>query len=179
MAIKAMPVTSDRIFLGDLLNNDYPDTPRGRTIKQISERVAVLEGDCDPGDRAWVMIRQATEADNMHRADRVSKRTVRWKGEDVEETRDDNLREQWALEVYMCLVDTGNLYDIKDKPLFTFKDTTAGYRKLAMGFQDFLNAYGTLPTAVILAIRRAVLETNPDWDYWFEGTESEEESGEA
>lgn len=148
-------------------------------IKRISDDVAELEGDCQPDERAWVIVRQATEGDNMRRADRVAKRTVKWGDAGVEETRDDNMREQWAFEVYLCLVDAGNITDYAGKSLFKFGDGGQGYRKLDMDFQDFMKAYGTLPSAVTLAIRRAVLETNPDWDYWFAAEEDQSEDGEG
>lgn len=175
MAIKAMPIVSGQVYLSDLLS-EYPTdeegelTNRAKVYKSVSDAVAKLEGDCPKDEAAWVIVRQATEQDNIRRADRVANRTVRWAGEDVSETRDDNMREQWAFEVWMCLCDTGNLLTRSGQPLFRFKESTHGYRQLDMNFADFLTAYGSLPSVVTTAMRRAVLDTNPDWD-WLAGEE--------
>jgi len=175
MAIKAMPIVSDQVYLSDLLS-EYPTdeggelTPRAQVYRVASDNVAKLEGDCPKDEMAWVIVRQATEQDNMRRADRVAKRTVSWRGEDVSETRDDNLREQWAFEVWLCLCDAGNLLTRDSKPLFRFKGSGNGYQQLDMSFKNFLTAYGSLPSAVTTAMRRAVLDTNPDWD-WLVGEE--------
>jgi len=175
MAIKAMPIVSDRVFLSDLLGGADPATSTGQVKAAISRQVAVLEGDCSPDERAWVIVRQATEADNMRRSGRVAKRTVKWgDGGDVEETRDDNLREQWAYEIYLCLCETGNIANYNGEPLFKFKDA-GGYQKVAGGFEQFLKAYGSLPSAVTAAIRRAVLDANSDWDWLALGETSEGE----
>ena len=179
--IKAKPIISGQMYLSDLLNGEHPDDVRTKAIQQISDQVAEIEGACLPDERAWVMVRQATEADNMRRAGRVSKRTVRWSGSDVEEVRNDNLREQWALETYMCLTDAGNLESANGDPLFVFKEAGLGYPSLDMTFSEFLAAYGSLPSDVTSAIRRAVLIVNPDWDYWptTNSDESEDKEGES
>ena len=175
MAIKAMPIVSQQVYLSDLLNGVYPDTNHGKTCKGMSKEVAELEGDCPKDELAWVVVRQATEQDNMRRAGRVAKRTVQWAGDEVSETRDDNLREQWAYQVWLCLCDTGNISDRDGKPVFQFKDAGKGYTQLDMGFKNFLDAYGSLPSAVTSAMRRAVLNINPDWDWVMETDESGEE----
>lgn len=149
MAIKALPIVSQPIYLAEL-----------------SDEVKEMEGDCPKDERAWVIVRQATEADNTQRAALRSEVTVRWqKDGTAEEIRDVNLREMWAMEIYLTLCDAGNILDADDKPLFKFVDT-GPYGKVKHGFADFKKAYGSLASPVTASIRRAVYKINSDWD-WF------------
>ena len=149
MAIKALPIISKPIYLGEL-----------------SDEVKEMEGSCPKDKRAWVIVRQATEADNTQRAALRSEVTVRWQEDGTaEEIRDVNLRELWAMEVYLCLCDAGNILDADDKPLFKFVDT-GPYGKVKHGFAEFKEAYGVLASPVTATIRRAVYTLNSDWD-WF------------
>ena len=51
-----------------------------------------------------------------------------------------------------------------DEPLFEFEKGKS-YSKLAGGFQDFLEAFGQLPSVVALAMRDVVYDHNPHWDW--------------
>ncbi len=147
MAIQAVPIISEKIYLSE-----------------ISEEVAKLEGDCDKKEMAWVIVRQATEADNMQRADKESDITLEYgDGGKVTERRRTNLRERWAYEVYTSLHDAGNIFAPGGKELFTFMDK-GDYQKVKGGFKKFMDDYGSLGSAVTNAIRRAVYTVNPDWD---------------
>lgn len=150
MAIKALPIISGPIYLQDL-----------------NQEVKQLEGEeCPRDEQAWVIVRQATELDNQRRSSLVSKRRVEWNDDGRVEEWDDNPLEVFATEVYCCLVDAGNIWedDSGTKSLFKFKDGP-DYQKLSMGYGDFRKAYGKLPLPVTRAIRAAVLEMNPDWDW--------------
>lgn len=147
MAIRAVPIISDRIFL-----------------REISDEVAKLEGDCKKDERAWVIVRQATEADNRERSARYSSSTLMWTDDGVQENRTDNVRERWAHEVFLVLCDAGNILDAKGGPLFKFHKR-GDFNAVDGGFQDFLDSYGRLNSVVATAILRAVYSSNPDWDW--------------
>lgn len=152
MAIKALPIISEPLYLTDL-------------SKQIEE----MEKDCPQDERAWVIVRQATEQDNNRRSALRSQVTLRWQDDGTaEEVRDVNMREMWAMEVYLCLCDVGNIFDADDKPLFEFADA-GPYRKCKGGFDDFKKAYGSLASPVTAALRQAVYKVNSDWDWFSSG----------
>jgi hypothetical protein len=148
MAIQTLPIISEPIYLQDL-----------------SERVAQFEANDPEEERAFVIIRQATEADNMRRGSMRSEVIVRWKQDGTsEEVRNTNLRELWAYEVYLTLCDAGNITNEKGDPLFTFI-TTGPYGKIRGGWETFQKVYGSLPSFVTDAIRAAVYKVNPDWNF--------------
>ena len=162
MAIHATPIISNKIYLADL-----------------SDDVHALEGDCEKKDRAWVMVRQATEADNMRLAARGAESTIEWDNSGlVREKRSDNFRERWAYQVFMTLHDSGNILNPQGKNLFSFIDKQ-DYRQVKGGFKVFLEAFGSLPSVVTGAILTAIYKTNPDWDWRAASEEEDEESGEV
>lgn len=146
MSVKALPIVSGSIYLADL-----------------SQEVKKLEGDCPPDERAFVVVRQATEADTQRISDLYATRTTRWKEDAVEEQRDINPRLEWVWQAFMTLCDAGNILDAQGKPLFKFEDT-GPYHKVSGGFNDFRKAHGSLNSAVTEAIRYAVWGINPQWD---------------
>jgi len=160
--IETKPIISDKLYLSEL-----------------SERVAKIEGDCAKTDKAWVIVRQATEGDNLRRADRRADSVVEWQRDGVaREKRRDNIRDTWAYEVYLTLCDAGNI-NANGKPLFTFEDA-GDYTKIKGGFQNFLTAYGQLPSVVTASILRAVYKINPDWSlFTFDEDENEDEKNEV
>ena len=146
-------------------------------LAELSKEVAELEGDCEQKDRAWVKIRQGTEADNMRVSSRSSDSTFEWeKGGLVRERRSDNPRERWAFQVYMTLTDTGNLLDTRGDQLFKFTQKD-DYRSVKGGFKVFQEQYGSLPSVVTSSILTAVYQVNPDWD-WRTDQLGEKEEGE-
>lgn len=153
MAIRALPVISEPIYLQDLPG----DT--GKEIKQ-------LEGKCPRDEQAWVIVRQATESDSLKCSNLVSKRRVEWSDDGRVEEWDDSPLELYAMQVYCCLADAGNIWaDTGNaKPLFRFKDGP-DYRMLEMGYGAFRKAYGSLLLPVTRALRAAVLKLNLDWDW--------------
>jgi len=159
MAIQVTPTISGKIYLAEL-----------------SEAVAKLEGDCEKKERAWVMVRQATEADNMRVSSRNSDSTFEWvKGGLVRERRKDNPRERWAFQSYVTLTDAGNITNPQGKSLFEFTQKD-DYTAVKGGFNDFQEKYGSLPSVVTGAILAAVYQVNPDWDW--RASDTGEEKGE-
>lgn len=149
MAIKTAPIFKT-VYLGEL-----------------DPRVAELEGDCLQEERAWVKVRQATEADNMEISALTSKQKLTYtKSGATEQEQDFNPREIRAMEVFKCLVDIGNIFadDEGKVPLFKF-ESHGSYSKVAGGFQRFKEAYGSLPAVVTAAMLRAVYSVNPGWDW--------------
>ncbi len=166
MSIKALPVLSEPIYLRD-----------------ISDDVKKLEGKCSPAERAWVMVRQGTEADNLQRAAMRSQYTLRWQVDgSAEELRDVNQRQLWTMEVYMTLTDAGNLWadDAEKEPLFEFENK-GSYSGTSYDYEEFENRYGLLPSIVTTAILRAVYSLNPDWSWMapLEKTKGSKSEGEA
>jgi hypothetical protein len=149
MAIKAAPIFQ-KVYLGD-----------------VSPDVTKLEGDdCPQEERAWVEVRQATEADNMEiNAMSANQRWI-YKDSGTETVQSVNPSEIRAKEVFTCLTDVGNIYaDPEGKvPMFRFENHGT-YNRVTGGFQSFLGAYGSLPSVVTGAMLRAVYQVNPDWDW--------------
>ena len=171
MAISTVPVISDQVFLGD-----------------ASPAVGKLEKNSGPDEKAWIRVRQATEQDAMilegslpetrieyvDEIDPVTRTPVRR----AIETRDDRVRNRFAMQVYLCLVDAGNITGDDDKPLFEFDDGV-NYAKVKGGFQSFLEAFGQLPSIVALAMRDVVYDHNPHWDWRSIYSTDEDSEGEA
>lgn len=147
MAITALPVVSDRIFLRDLLLE-----------------VAALEGECKADKRAYSIARQCTEGDHRQVAQMYSERRVRWTEDSIEEVRDANLRDEWAWHVFLCTCDVGNVYGNDKKPIFKFTSGPIDLRRIDMPFDEFLVRFGMLNTSVARALRYAVWSMNPEWD---------------
>lgn len=143
MAIKAAPVTSPKVFLGDL-----------------SPAVAVLEGDCPEKDRAWVIIRQATEGDVRVIQDYGAETRTVFSDDRTEQIQHVNQADVRAKQVHLTLSDAGNIVNAQDEPLFRFDSG-----RLAMDFNEFQTAYGTLHPDVTRAMLLAVRDMNPIWDW--------------
>lgn len=143
MAIKAAPVTSPKLYLGDLL-----------------PAVKELEGeDCQEKDRAWVVVRQATEGDNRRISDLSAETRFVYREETAEQVTNVNQAEVRAMQIYLTLVDAGNIVGDDDKPLFKFNNS-----RLAMSQSEFQKAYETLHPDATWAMLLAVREINPLWD---------------
>jgi hypothetical protein len=152
MAVQAVPVVSEPIYLGD-----------------ISKRVRALEGDCERTDQAYVIVRQATTGDNMRRSQIHKGTTLRWLTDEdgkpvTEENYNQNPLERYAFEAYTTLAGIGNLFDTDGKPMFEF-ESSGSYMKVKGDFNDFKERWGRLPLVVTDAILTAVYSTNPDWDW--------------
>lgn len=148
MAIKALPTLSDKVLLRD-----------------ISDEVALLEGECSDDDAAYVIVRQATESDHRQIAQMYSKRKVRWGADDsVEEVRDTNMRDEWAWQCFLCLCEAGNLFAADGSAIFSFTDGPMYERRVEGKFSVFLKRYGVLQSAVTKAMRYAIWDLNPLWD---------------
>lgn len=144
MAISTAPVVSGQIYLGDL-NVDVKEA----------------EGDCEQADRAWVIVRQATERDQASIADMSAETRTRFSDDGAEQVSSYNTRTARARQIYACLVDAGNIFDEKGKkPLFKFGK--AGFDGV---FSDFLVPFGSLLTIVTDAMLQAVFQLNPQWDW--------------
>jgi hypothetical protein len=173
MAITTVSVISNQIYLGD-----------------VSPAVSRLEKNSKPTDRAWIQVRQATEQDAMileaslpetrieyvDEIDPITRQPVRR----AIETRDDRVRNRFAMQVWLCLVDAGNINDgDSGDPLFSFKDGV-NYSSFDGGFQDFLQRFGQLPPVVTITMRDIVYDHNPQWDWRQAFVEDEDaDEGEA
>ena len=145
MAIRTAPILSEQIYLGEL-----------------SPEVKDIEGECDPKDRAWVKVRQATEQDAMQIA-KLTQSPMLWTDDGVEQKASATSHDIRAMEVYFTLTDAGNFEDVSGKELFQFVNGQA-YSKVAGGLQEFIGRYGQLPEQVTVALSRAVYSVNPMWD---------------
>jgi len=148
MAIKTAPVFSGQIYLGD-----------------ISPEVKELEGDCDPKERAWVKVRQATEQDNTQISKVQQSDTFIW-GNDgsIQQKTPITQGEVRAWEAYYTLTDAGNFFLEGESELFQFVNS-GPYQKVAGGYEEFSRRWGTLPPEVTLAISRSIYSVNPSWDW--------------
>lgn len=171
MAISTVPVISDQVYLGD-----------------ASPAVRKLEKNSGPDEKAWIRVRQATEQDAMILESSLPETRIEYVDEidpttrtpvrRAIETRDDRVRNRFAMQVWLCLVDTGNINNAEGKPLFEFEDGP-NYAKLTGGFQQFLEAFGQLPSIVALAMRDVVYDHNPHWDWRALYSEDESTEGEG
>ena len=149
MAIRTAPILSEQIYLGEL-----------------SPEVKDIEGECDPKDRAWVKVRQATEQDAMQIA-KLTQSPFLYTDDGVEQKATATSRDIRAMEMYFTLVDAGNFEDANGKELFQFINGES-YQKVAGGLQEFIGRYGQLPEQVTAALSRAVYSVNPMWDWMAE-----------
>ena len=150
MNLDALPTVSDKIVLADI----YPP------FKAIEDQ----QGETLPSDRAWVIVRQASEEDHRNRARLTARREAAYTLTDdgklasASEAVTENVFERILLETYMTLVDVGNL--TRDgKPVFP--EMPAKKMKRA----QFEAIWGSLPLPVTEAIHKAVRSMNPDWDW--------------
>lgn len=169
MAYRVTPQKKDHILLQDL-SEDFKD----------------LEGfDCPDDEKAYVSVRQATEADAMEIAELRSERTVQWVPDksgqvNPQENTDINERLIWCNQAYRALTGAGHIdYPVYDddgeivdwEPVFKFKN-----RKFDGELPDFKEAWGKLDDLGVYVVLKAIYAVNPQWDWiWSE----EEKSGEV
>jgi len=143
--LQSFPVESTKLFLADL-----------------SPEFAELEGEVPVDDRVWIVARQATQADNMSRADMYTKREVKY-GTDtsgsfdsVSRVYNENALRRHMFEVFLTLKDIGNLKD-GDKNVFPKMPAKDIKRS------EFEAIWGNLHPTVATAIHLACMQQNPDW----------------
>lgn len=148
MDLKSFPVESGKIFLAD-----------------TSEAFRELEGEDTPVDeRVWVVVRQASQADNIKRADLHTKREIKYTANELGQVDSwarvysDNALRRRMVEVYLTLKEVGNLMS-GDKPVF---DKMPAKEIEAKRFEAI---WGDLHPVVAEAIHEAVLQQNPDWRF--------------
>lgn len=158
MALSTVPIVSDKIFLRD-----------------VSDTIKKIEGDCKDEARAWVTIRQATEGD-VAAIERVRGKGVVVHGEDgsVSETYDRDTSHVRKEQFKRTVVGVGNISDAAGKELFVFK-TGPNYALLDMTDDQFSEAYNDLARPITNAFGLAILQANPQWDL----RELKKESGEG
>ncbi len=152
MAIRAVATVSPQIYLCD-----------------ISEKVKELEGDCKKDERAWVIVRQGTEGDDIALQELRSRSALRWDDGSPEETRQWNALEARAVASHRTMCDAGNIYGPEDKPLFSF-ETGKYHSRNKMVFSEFLEAWGSLQPDVVDAVLTAILSLNPQWEWFLPNT---------
>ncbi len=147
MDLKTFPAESGKIFLAD----EY-------------EPFAKLEGEDTPIDeRAWVIVRQATQADNIRRNDLFLKRETKYSAgsdgmiDSISRVYNENPLRRQMEEVRLTLKEVGNL-NVDSKPYFTklpARDMTQA---------EFEKLWGGIPDPRIAdAIHACVLKINQDW----------------
>jgi hypothetical protein len=146
MDLKTFPAESGKIFLAD-----------------ISPEFAELEGDVPVDDRVWVVIKQATQSDNMRRADLYTKRETKYSADaagvidSFSRVYTENVLRRRMEEVRLTLKDIGNLVD-DGKPVFPKMPARDIPQK------EFEELWGKLPDPRIAeAVHAAVLQVNADW----------------
>lgn len=160
MAINAVPTISDEIYLRD-----------------VSERVNQMEGDCPKKECAWVKVRQATEGDQLQVSQRHADSEVVWQADgSAKERRSSNTLEDRMFKAYLVMVDAGNILDRKGEPVFEFVDKD-DYPKFKGTWARFKERWSLLPPAAASAIELSLYKLNPQWDIFGLMQESEEGEG--
>jgi len=159
MAISSAPIISEKLFLQDLSSD----------IAAIEN----VQGLCPEDQRAWVIIRQATEGDvaTLSRVGGRGKITHNPDGSMTEEY-DRDFNPYRAKQFQVTVVGVGNISDASGGPLFRFKDGP-NYPILDMTDEQFSAAYNSLPRPVTNAFALAVIRANPQW-----GVSRDTDSGE-
>jgi len=112
---------------------------------------------------AYVVVRYATEADEIARARLSARKETRVSGDpkvgvQVTEVTTENVRERMALEVYLTVKEVANLKSgdgevLSARPLKTWRQ------------ERFLAVWGSLPPVITDAIHTAVRLTNTNWSW--------------
>jgi hypothetical protein len=118
------------------------------------------EGEILESDRTNVIVRQATEADNIARAELQAKRQMQWGAGAISEIVEDNPRQRMMYEAHWTLVEVRNLTWEDGSPVFP-----ADKPIHKMPFPDFEKIWGGLESYITLALHKAVLKINKDWDW--------------
>ncbi len=136
-------------------------------LRELSEEFKKHEGtdeEVPESQRTSVIVRQATEQDNIARAELQARRQMQWGAGAVSEIVEDNPRQRMMYEAHWTLVEVRNLEWEDGTPVFP---TDKPIHKLS--FADFEKIWGGLESYITLAIHKAVRKTNPDWDWAGEG----------
>lgn len=116
-------------------------------LRDISADVARLEDTdgepCPQGERVWVSVRQATESESIRLRSCQSNRVV--------------------TQAFLVLTGAGNFTGEDNKPALVFQKRP-DYPVYRGSFQEFLTTWNRLQPEVVLAIRDAVWNCNPEWD---------------
>lgn len=147
MDIQKFPAESGKIYLAD-----------------VSPEFAELEGKDTPIDeRVWVIVRQATQADNMRRADMHVRRETKYTADatgtidSISRISNENPERRRMEEVRLTLREVGNLTN-DGKPFFAKMPARDILQK------EWEEMWGRLPDPrIATAIHAAVLQQNPDW----------------
>lgn len=141
-----------------------------KTVQEISVPLN-LPVDEDPDQEAFVVVRQASRAEDDRRSQlgSTSSRIYREGSKEVEVKGSYVYADQQRLEVFLTLCDCS--IEIPDltktdtyKKLFRFQRGTDNKLRVAMSEADFNTAWGLLPADWAEAVHRAVLQVNPKWD---------------
>lgn len=146
MDFSTVVIDSNKIFLAD-----------------VSEDFKRREGDVPAEERAWVTVRQATQADNIRIQDVRQKREVKYGYEpgsqgasSVSRVYYDNPARLRMQQAWLTIVEIGN-FTLNGKPPFAKLPTREMMQK------DFETAWGALPPFVADALSAAVFSVNVDW----------------
>lgn len=132
-------------------------------LREMSEEFAKHEGEVKDEERCMAIVRQATEQDNIARAELQARRQMQWGAGAVSEIVEDNPRQRFMYEAWWTLVEVINLEYEDGTPVFP---STPIHK---MKFADFEKIWGARESYITQAIHKAVRKTNPDWDWEGEG----------
>ncbi len=118
------------------------------------------EAEIPDNQKASVVVRQATEQDNIARGELQARRQMQWGAGAVSEIVEDNPRQRFMYEAHWTLVEMRNLEWEDGSPIFP-----ADKPIHKMSFADFETVWGGLESYITMAIHAAVRKTNPDWDW--------------
>ncbi len=129
-------------------------------LSSVYDYFAQMEGEVPESEAATVVVKRATEHDNITRADYAKDRRrsfVDTNNPDilVLSYEGENRRALAAKEVHLTLAEVHHLND-NGKPIFKFSPEK-------MTFDEFEEVWAGLPSIVSTAIWLAVLSFNPDW----------------
>lgn len=131
-------------------------------IKEYAFPKDLLEKYGEGDGKAFIAVRPATFAENSKRDARFSRfRRVIEDDGDARLESDIDLSELYAYEIYLTLAECDIEVEKPDgstRKLFRFRNN-----KLAMSFDQFVEALGYLPDEIVRWIHDKVIETNPQW----------------
>ena len=158
MTLSTVPIVTEKLYLRDL-----------------SDTLKAIEGECKDELRAWVTIRQATEGD-VAAIERVRGKGQVIHGQDGSTTEmyDRDTSHVRKEQFFRTVTGVGNISDAAGKELCKFK-AGPNYAILDMTDDEFSVAYDALPRPVTNAFGLAILKGNPQWDLRVAGEKSGEE----
>jgi hypothetical protein len=121
----------------------------------------------DPEGETKVVIKQATEDENLRRSDLFSESTrviemTDDEGDTMQWKQKFNIRRQMRYEAYLTLCAVPGLEWEDGKDVFKTRTTNDGDR-LNMNESAFNKAWGKLPAEVIKEIHSYITDVNPQW----------------